>query len=164
MSSTLAHHRLHPLAVGGAGSLLASGALAGLCGGAAMAALALLLAATSGAPLYRPLLGVASFFLGGATLSMASPAAIAVGVLAHVGASMALGIVFAAIFGGLPLEAMIPWGILFGLAVALVLRFVVLPAADLSAVGPLSALVSEHALYGASLWLVLPFRQALERP
>ncbi len=163
MSTTVAtRHRLHPLAVGSAGSLFLSGALAGLCGGAAMAALALLLAATSGGAADRPILGIASFFLGTPALSAATPGVLALGVGVHLVVSMALGVLFAGVFGGMPMEAIIPWGILYGLVVVLILRFVVLPTANLSFEGPFSALVAEHALYGASLWLLLPFRQAIE--
>lgn len=160
MSASVTPHR-HALALGELGSLAGAGALAGLCGGAAMAALAMLLSATAGASAFRPIEAVASLALGGDALRGAPAIGVLiVGLALHALVSMALGMLFAGAFAQFPLEVLVPVGLLYGLAILVLARFVVLPAADL---GPAGALVAEHLAYGGSLWLILFFRQSIER-
>ncbi len=160
----VAVHPRHGLVLGGLGGLVLGGAASGLIGGAAMALLALLLVSTAGESAWRPIEAVASFFLGSRAMTApVSAGTIAVGLLLHAVAAAVLGVIFATLFAEFPTEVLIPVGILYGLAVWLLVRFVVIPTTDLALAGPPAALIAEHVVFGACLWLFLPIRQAIER-
>ena len=129
-----------------------------------MASLAALLASTAGAPAWRPIEAVASFVLGSRALGPPLPAStIVLGLSLHAVASAVLGLIFATLFAEFPVEVLAPVGVLYGLAIWLLVRFVAIPSVDLAIGSSPGALVAEHVVYGAFLWLFLPIRQALER-
>jgi len=152
---------------------LGSAAIAGMAGAMAMAMVAMVASVTyQHHGLFTPVFHIAALF-GSANAMISSahqamlghrfwftPGAAATGLLVHVMAGALYGLVFAAVAPLVPRRAMIPVGMLFGLAVFALSAFVDLPAAAAitgagNVIGHMARIVgyptfaAEHVMFGA---------------
>jgi len=152
---------------------LASAALAGVGGAMAMAMVAMVASVTyQHHGLFTPVFHIAALFGSAKAMTTSAheamlghrfwftPGAAATGLLVHVMTGVFYGLVFAAVAPIVPRRAMIPAGMLFGLAVFGLSAFVDLPAAAAvtgagSVIGHMARIVGyptfavEHVVFGA---------------
>lgn len=154
-----------PLAHRSANELALAGLEDGLLAGLVMLLFVMLGWTVIGDTPATPLRLVASTFLGpGALLRDHLWLPLVLGALIHFGLSVAFSEVFASLLGPSTLRRATFWGVVYGLAVGVLMRFVVLPV-----VNPALALTSlpmfffAHLLYGLGLAFFPVFLRAPER-
>lgn len=129
------------------------GALSGLCAAAVMAAVLILFSYRQG-DLWQPMKLIAAAVLGAKAVGAAGfqPLPVLVGLAIHLAMAVALGIFFAWLGGFLTTGVATGWGVIFGLAVWVIMQFGLLPVVDpwMAAFPPLP-LALAHGLFGLFL-------------
>lgn len=129
------------------------GALSGLFAGAVMAAV-LMLFSYRGGDLWLAMKLIAATAMGEKAVTAAGfqPLPVVTGFMIHLGMSAALGIFFAWLGGFLTLRVATGWGVIFGLAVWVIMQFGLLPVVDpwMAAFPPVPFAVA-HGLFGLVL-------------
>jgi hypothetical protein len=149
------------------GSVFEAGAAAGLIGGVLMAGWAIISALIHGQGPFAPFALFGATFVGIEAL-LGGPGAIALGIALHLCMSLLLGVVFAAIVGRDPVQSFAVFaGVLFGIAVLLVMTFVITPAVDpvLRERIPMmrGSWVIQHILYGLGVACVPWLRRRINQ-
>lgn len=134
------------------GNLIEAGATAGLIGGALMAGWAVIAALINGQGPFAPFALFGATFVGVEAL-LGGPGPVALGIALHLCMSVLLGVVFAAIVGRDPARSFAAFaGVLYGVAVLLVMTFLLTPVVDpvLRERIPMmrGAWVIQHVLFG----------------
>lgn len=139
------------------GDTVLAGALAGAIGGALLLAGAMTAAAMGGMDILSPIRLIGATFLGSGALE-GGAATVAFGLTIHMAASIAWGILFAAILPRVTsIAAALVAGLAFGLVVMLLMLYLVLPLVNPvmhQAVDGTNAFVFSHLLFGLALSLV----------
>ncbi len=129
------------------------GAISGLFAAVVMSCAWMLTAFREG-DLWRPMKMVAATVLGEDALlaSGFQPLPVILGLVIHLAMGVALGVFFAWLGGFLPMGAAIIWGLIFGLAVWVIMQFGLLPVVNpWMAVLPAIPFAISHALFGLTL-------------
>jgi len=134
-------------------------AMGSLLAGALAAVAMLLVAAVSalalGESALLPPRLVAATFSGAWALGASAPGPVLVGLLVHFCLSMTLALLFAAALGLTSSLRASAWGLVYGLGVAVLMRFVVLPALNPPlASSPAIPFLIAHLVWGAALGTV----------
>lgn len=128
------------------------GLISGVIGAVLMGILSMLLAARQGDPFLPMKLIAATFLKENALRGGFKPGPVLLGTLLHFTAAILLGIFFAWLGGSLRAPAATAWGVIFGLAVWVIMQYGILPVINPSlAAMPPGAFAVTHAVFGASL-------------
>jgi hypothetical protein len=136
---------------------IAAGAIAGMIGGILMAAFAMMYAGLTGMGFLAPLLMIGATFYGPQAL-VGGAGVMLYGLILHMMTSAVWGVIFAVLLPrGISAATATGWGVLFGLVVAVVMYFGVVPWANPTMYSRvpmmIGAFVVEHLLFGAGLGL-----------
>lgn len=140
------------------GTIVTSGAIAGIVGGLLMAAFAMMYTAVQGIGFWAPTTLIAATLVGVDAL-IGGPGIVLLGLIIHMAASIAWGVLFAWLF---PRRAWtgvaLVLGLLYAMGVLLVMTFLVMPVVNRvmldRVVMMFGAFMIEHLLSGAGLTLV----------
>lgn len=140
------------------------GIIAGLIGGAVLAALLVISNLVRGLDVWPVLKGAGTPFLHARAAAPGFDAvAVLVGVAAHFAISAIWGVLFGVLFFGLGKPATVAVGALWGVAVWFVMYYIVLPVAGLAQVAaatPKGPSILQHVVFGLVVGLAfLPFQR-----
>ncbi len=142
------------------------GVVAGFVGGLGLSVFMAATTAAKGGDVWQAMKGAGAPFLREAAMRPGFDAGpVTVGLLSHFAVSIGWGILFGALFYGLPRAATLLAGVLWGIVVWVAMFYVVLPVfglGEMVAQVPVSAAILEHVLFGVLVAVgFLPFQRRI---
>ncbi len=139
---------------------VSAGAFAGILAGTAMAMISMMMSMTTGQGFWMPMKKISVTLLGPSVLQDPSfqMMPVIVGVIIHFITSMAFGMLFALWGGRWSYGPAIGWGAAYGLAIWIVMHFLVLPVVNpVMAQMPVPQFAILHVIFGGTLGSYLAF-------